>query len=345
MNILYGIQATGHGHISRAKELLPEFCKHANVDVLISGYACQLELEHDITYRKRGISLRYDSSGGVAVLETLRRFKLIRFISDIQSLSMQKYDLVISDYEPVSSWAARIAGVPSISMSHQAAFLSPQTPRPVKKSLIAEQLLQRFAPTDDVIGFHFKPYDDFIEPPLIREEIQKLKPARNAYITVYLPAYHPAKLARTFEKFPQVDWHVFSPGCSKSQQLGNVWVQPVSHQSFLQSVEGCTGVVASAGFELCSEAMFLNKKLLAIPIRNQYEQLCNAAALQKIGVKIIESLEGKENEIWQWLESDTIIGLAKIADPSRIVADIFNKKVRVFSSCSSCPSIFPWLRP
>jgi hypothetical protein len=50
MNILYGIQGTGHGHISRARELLPEFCKHAAVDVLISGYACQLELENDIAY-------------------------------------------------------------------------------------------------------------------------------------------------------------------------------------------------------------------------------------------------------------------------------------------------------
>lgn len=325
MNILYGIQGTGHGHISRARELLPELCKHAAVDVLISGYACQLELENDITYRKRGISLKYDNNGGVAILETLRQFKPIRFISDIQSIPLEKYDLVISDYEPVSSWAARIAGVPSISMSHQAAFISEQTPRPARQSIIAEQLLQRFAPTDEVIGFHFKRYDNFIEPPLIREEIQELHPVNENHITVYMPAYHPMALARILQKFPQTDWHVFSPGCCKPQQLSNVWLRPVSHKNFLESVELCSGVMTSAGFEMCSEAMFLGKKLLAVPIRNQYEQLCNAAALEQMGVLILTSLEGQEHAIWNWLKQKAIITLKEIADPARIVTDIFNK--------------------
>lgn len=325
MNILYGIQGTGHGHISRAKELLPELCKHAAVDVLISGYACQLELENDITYRKRGISLKYDSTGGVAILETLRQFNPIRFISDIQSIPLRKYDLVISDYEPVSSWAARIAGVPSVSMSHQAAFMSPKTPRPVKQSVIAEQLLQKFAPTDKLIGFHFKRYDHFIEPPLIREEIQELHPVNEAHITVYMPAYHSMALAGMLQKFSQVDWHVFSPDCRKPQQLSNVWLRPVSHQKFLESVEMCCGVMTSAGFEMCSEAMFLGKKLLAVPIRNQYEQLCNTAALEQMGVTTLESLEGKEHAIWSWLKQETIITLKEIADPARIVAGIFNK--------------------
>ncbi len=45
MNILYGIQGTGHGHISRARELLPELRKHASVDVMVSGHASQLSID------------------------------------------------------------------------------------------------------------------------------------------------------------------------------------------------------------------------------------------------------------------------------------------------------------
>ncbi len=330
MNILYGIQGTGHGHMSRAKELLPEFCKHASVDVLISGYACQLELENDIAYRKRGISLKYNSSGGVAVLETLKEFKPIRFLNDIQSMPLDRYDLVISDYEPVASWAARIAGVPGIAMSHQASFLSEKTPRPAKKSVIAEQLLRHFAPADYAVGFHFRKYDDFIEPPLIREEIQELMPVNEGHITVYLPAWHSGTLAKIFLNFSKVDWHVFSPDCPKPEQLQNVWLRPVSHGTFLDSVEACSGVMTSAGFEMCSEAMYLSKKLLAVPIRNQYEQLCNAAALQKIGVLTIDTLEGKETLISDWLENGTSISLKAIADPGRVVSQIVDRNYSKF---------------
>ena len=37
MRILYGIQGTGNGHISRALEVLPYLKKKASVDILISG--------------------------------------------------------------------------------------------------------------------------------------------------------------------------------------------------------------------------------------------------------------------------------------------------------------------
>ncbi len=325
MRLLYGIQGTGHGHISRAKELLPEWGKHADVDVLISGYACQLELDGEIAYRKRGISLKYDRNGGVAMLETLRQFKPIRFLTDIQSIPLQKYDLVVSDYEPVSSWAAQAAGVPSISLSHQAAFLSPNTPRPAQKSIIAEQLLQHFAPTDEAVGFHFKRYDSFIEPPLIREEVQELKPIQAGHITVYLPAYSSTTLARLLHKFTQFHWHVFSPDCRREQQLENVWLRPLSHGNFLKSLQACAGVMTSAGFEMCSEAMYLGKKLIAIPIRNQYEQLCNAAALQEMGITILPSLEHQEVALEQWLESDEVIKIDEIADPAQVVQDIIHR--------------------
>lgn len=324
MKILYGVQGTGHGHISRATALLPELCKHGEVDVLISGYACELELGN-VAYRKRGISLKYDRNGGVAMLETLKQFKPIRFLNDVQSIPLQKYDLVISDYEPVSSWAARIAGVGSVALSHQAAFISPKTPRPEKESIIAEQLLQRFAPTEEAVGFHFKQYDNFIEPPLIRDEIQDLNPIDEGHITVYLPAWHPAMLAKMFHKFPQVVWHIFSSDCKKAQQLQNVWLRPVSQGAFLKSVEACGGVMTSTGFEMCSEALFLNKKLIAIPIRNQYEQLCNAAALQKMGVRVLSTLEGRETAVDAWLENGVAASLNAVADPTQIISKIVGK--------------------
>ena len=54
MRILYGVQGTGHGHISRARVILPKLREFAEVDVLISGYNFHMNLEGKIKYKARG---------------------------------------------------------------------------------------------------------------------------------------------------------------------------------------------------------------------------------------------------------------------------------------------------
>ncbi|MCW9708626.1 glycosyltransferase family protein [Fodinibius salsisoli] len=328
MKILYGIQSTGHGHLSRARELLPELSKHASVDVMVSGHNSRLELDNPIKYRKRGISLTYDSNGGVSVLGTLRDLRPIRFISDVHSITISDYDLVVSDYEPVSAWSAKFDNVTSVGLSHQAAFLSPQTPRPLKRSRTAEALLQHFAPTDRAVGFHFKPYDDFIEPPIIRSEIRKLKVKRWNHVTVYLPAYHHEVLQQIFAPFTHINWHIFSPACKKTFEKGNCLIHPVSYGAFLDSFASCSGVICSAGFETCAEAMYLGKKLLVVPIRNQYEQACNAAALEEMGVLTLDSLDNCSLRLWNWLEDYRVVTIDEVADPKNIVDRILLQEIQ-----------------
>ena len=44
MKILYAIQGTGNGHVSRAYEVVPELQKYGKVDLLLSGNQCDIEL-------------------------------------------------------------------------------------------------------------------------------------------------------------------------------------------------------------------------------------------------------------------------------------------------------------
>jgi UDP:flavonoid glycosyltransferase YjiC (YdhE family) len=68
------------------------------------------------------------------------------------------------------------------------------------------------------------------------------------------------------------------------------------------------GVICGAGFETPAEALFMKKKLLVIPMKGQYEQQCNAAALQQMGVPVIKSFKpGNAGKISQWLEYDTVV--------------------------------------
>lgn len=334
MKILYGIQGTGHGHLSRARELLPELGKHASVDVMISGHNSTLELDNPVKYRKRGISLSYDSNGGVSVLGTLRDLRPIRFLTDVQSISISNYDLVISDYEPVSAWSAKFESTPSVALSHQAAFLSSSSPRPPKRSRTAEAILQHFAPADRAIGFHFKSYDDFIKPPIIRSAIRELEVSRWNHMTIYLPAYHHNVLQQIFAPFSHMNWHIFSPFCSQTFEEQNCLVHPVSYQPFLKSFASCRGVICSAGFETCAEAMYLGKKLLVVPIRHQYEQACNAAALEEMGVMTLDTLEDRSLRIWNWLENQNLVTIDEIAEPKEIVEHILLQGSEVAASVS-----------
>lgn len=322
MKILYGVQGTGHGHISRARELLPEISQYATVDVLVSGTAGKPEIGNPITYQKRGISLSYDRNGGVSMLDTLRDLRPIRFISDVQSMSVMDYDLVISDYEPITAWAAKVNGLPSFALSHQAAFLSSQTPRPERQSALAETLLQHFAPTDKAIGIHFQPYDDFVEPPIIRSSIRELSTSKQDHITVYLPAYHHEVLCDIFTPFPHLDWHIFTPSCEETHQRNNIHIHPVSNQPFLDSFASCRGVICNAGFETCAEAMYLGKKLLPIPIHRQYEQQCNIAALAPMGIMSLPSLVGETEQIWKWLDNQAAVRIRNVADPAALATKI-----------------------
>ncbi|MCG2588360.1 glycosyltransferase family protein [Rhodohalobacter sulfatireducens] len=320
MKILYGIQGTGHGHISRAREIIPILSQKADVDVLVSGYNCSMNLEDIDVIQKRGISLTYDSEGSVSYLKTALNLKPITFVRDIQALNVKEYNLIVSDFEPVTAWVSQQKNVFSIALSHQASFVSEKSPRPAKRSVIGEQILKHFAPCTTHIGFHFKMYDSFILPPIIRRDVRSLSPKKGSHVTVYLPAFNHQKLLQKFLRVPEVEWHIFSPACENSYNVMNVTVNPVGNKTFLDSMKNSFGVITGAGFETCAEAMFLGKKLLAIPISNQYEQYCNAAALKKMGVQTIRKVDESFVDILRnWVDQTPAVELSEIADTSKLV--------------------------
>ena len=59
--------------------------------------------------------------------------------------------------------------------------------------------------------------------------------------------------------------------------------RPFSNAGFVDDLRTCRGVVAAAGFSLMSEAVFLRKPMLAIPLAGQFEQIMNARYLERLG--------------------------------------------------------------
>jgi uncharacterized protein (TIGR00661 family) len=307
MKILYAVQATGNGHISRAMELLPYLKNYGDVDIFLSGNNSSLQLSFPVKYRSRGLSLYYTCKGTLSYSKTFLAFSPLRIRKEMTELPVEKYDLVLNDFECITSLACAYKKIPSVNFGHQASFVSENTPRPAEKSRIGEWILKNYAKASYYLGLHFRQYDDFILPPVIKKEISEACPSDKKHICVYLPSYCEAVLEKYFHELPDYNFQVFSGETQKEKQSRNILFLPVDKHLFNTSLITCHGIITGAGFETPAEALKLGKKLMVMPIKGQYEQACNAAALEKLGVKKIDRLDDDfMDHFSNWINKDAV---------------------------------------
>jgi uncharacterized protein (TIGR00661 family) len=293
MKILYAIQGTGNGHLTRAIELIPAFkaLPGVEVDILISGTEHDLKFPFEVKYRFKGLSFVFSQSGGIDLLKTFKSLNSRRLIKDISTLPANEYDLVINDFEPISCRAAILHNVPCIGLSNQAATLHPLAPKPELNDLTGKLILNHYAPCHAQIGFHFKRLTNEIYTPVIRQVVRNHPVSDNGHFTVYLPAYSDQKIFRALEMLPEYQFQIFSKHSKSPYRHRHMEVFPLNSETFLKSMASSSGVICNAGFGTTSEALFLGKKLLVIPMKNQIEQHCNAAMLKSMGVDVLKSLK------------------------------------------------------
>jgi uncharacterized protein (TIGR00661 family) len=324
MKILYAIQGTGNGHITRAIEIIPYLQKKGDLDILVSGIQSDIELPFKVKYKLNGLSFIFGKQGGVDIWKTYWKMNSNKLRKEIKALDVTKYDLIINDFEPVSAWAAIRDKKPCIGLSNQVATLHPLAPKPKKNDLIGKLVLQKYAPTSFNYGFHFKSLDNNIYTPIIRKEVRELTPTNEGHYTVYLPSYDDERILKHLKKINTVDWEVFSKHCKKRQKIKNIKIMPINQNQFLKSLASCEGVLCNAGFATTSEALFLKKKLLVIPMKKQYEQHCNTEMLKSMGVKTIKKLNFDNlYNIHDWIKSKKIVNVDYPDITEKIIDTIF----------------------
>ena len=326
MKILYAIQGTGNGHVARAREIVPILQKHHDVDVLLSGIQAEVELPFEVKFRYNGLSFIFGKNGGIDLFETYKRSHVRKLFNEINQLPIQDYDLVLNDFEPVSAWACYQKYKACIGLSHQAAVLNKKAPLPLKNDLLGRAILKNYAPVKIKYGFHFKSYDDNIFTPVIRKQVRELPNTNNGHFTVYLPAYSDEKIIKVLKECKNVKWQVFSKHNKIKISSKNIEISPINNDDFLASMASSAGVLCGAGFETPAETLFLQKKLLVVPMKGQYEQQCNAAALMEMGVPVIKSLKKKHvGTINEWIESDARVEVDYPDETEAILLTILDK--------------------
>lgn len=284
MKILFGVQATGNGHITRARAMAPAL-RDLGIEVqyLFSGRNPKELFDMDVFgdyISKEGLTF-HSRKGRVQLGDTLLRnnmFKLTQHVKEL-NVKIEDYDLVVTDFEPITAWAGKLAYKKVVGLGHQYAF-NYKIPQ-VQGTIVDQFILQNFAPADVSAGLHWHHFGCPILPPIAPVEAEKYSPV-SGRILVYLPFESRADITKLLRRFTNFDFLLYHPKSDDYSKKNLHWRKP-SRKKFQEDLLSCEGVICNAGFELASEALQLGIKLLVKPMDGQPEQQSNALALSQLG--------------------------------------------------------------
>jgi uncharacterized protein (TIGR00661 family) len=121
-------------------------------------------------------------------------------------------------------------------------------------------------------------------PSILRPEIVSAKPAPGEHLLVYQTAEGNDSLTSALAA-SGLECRIYGMrrGITEEQVEGNLRYRPFSEGGFIDDLRTCRAVVAGGGFTLMSEAVYLHKPMLSMPIAHQFEQTLNSVYLERSG--------------------------------------------------------------
>jgi len=293
-NILYGVNGEGSGHSTRSREVISHLQQNGHIVHVVSFDRGLSNLKDSFEVSEIfGLRLAYVNNQ-VRYRRTLARNlftapKAARSIHRLMRLAEEwKIDLVITDFEPLSCRVGHRKRLPVISIDNQHCLtnVSITYPRRYRREAAATKLVTRLmTPRADaylVTSFFTAPVRrprTFLMPPILREEVLRTRASEGEDVLVYVTSPAP-ELARIFAG---VRCRFVAYGFGREGRDGNILFKKPSLDGFLKDLANCKAVIGNSGFSLLSEAFYLAKPYLAVPVHHQFEQLFNAYYVDKAG--------------------------------------------------------------
>ncbi len=300
MNILYGIAATGNGHISRSRIIVDALRKRGHsIDVILSGRDKKdlFDIDDLKPFQvKKGFTY-VTNNGKIDYLKTILKSSPIQFLKDIKSID-NNYDLVITDFDPISAYAAKKYKIPCIGIGHQYSFYK-NIPMTKKMKFISIFFPRIYAPANFPIPSHFYHFNQSILPPFIDPKLYEVDSTyqKKSNTLVYLPWENLKNMISIFGKIEGK--FILYTNIESIEKHGNITLKPFSNITFKEDLIQCSGLITNAGFQLPSEALFLGKPILCKPLNGQPEQEHNVKILKELGyATICDKIDVNNIENW-----------------------------------------------
>jgi len=301
--IIYAVAGEGFGHASRAHFVGQRFLEAGHDVIFAASLRALLYLRPYYGERVKEIfGLSYDySKGYVDPMATLwknlshfpRGHRLNRELFE-QVYQPFEPDLVITDFEPFSAWWAWRHRVPFISIDNEHLLTLCELDHEFRDLFghLNAKVVVRFhylgAKAYVITNFFQAPLKSkaaVLAPPIVRPAIARLQPSEAGHIVVYATTGTDEQRWRdVLGRFAAQEFHVY--GFNKDAQWQNCVFKAASTEGFATDLAAARGVIASAGYSLLSECLYLRKKMLLLPLAGQYEQLLNARYVEKLGLGV-----------------------------------------------------------
>ncbi len=297
MRIVYGVQSTGKGHLSRLLGLLPLFRRDGHeLFILVTGRwdppQYFLDAISGVPYRRfQGLPMVADGTGGISKRGTMKAFAtrwpglFNSFGKAHRLISAFDPDLIVSDFDPLTGSPFVAPGVFKVGIGNYFTPARADVDHPtglwrdrfnvrVVDKLVTSGLDVRF-------GCHFYPLDDACLPPILRPETLAIVPEDRGHLLVYhaFPGLLGPVVAYA-ERHPSTPVIVYGHRARARGLPNNVRFE-LDPNRFLGDLAGCGAFVGTAGFQSIVEAFYFGKKLVVQPIEGHYEQKWNAIEVEK----------------------------------------------------------------
>jgi uncharacterized protein (TIGR00661 family) len=300
MRILYGVNGEGMGHATRSEVVIGSLLGSHDVRVMASGAAYRHL--HDRLPRVDeifGPSFAMDQ-GEIQRWATVRQNvqqaahelpdTVKRWVAEVDDW---KPEVVITDFEPLAGVYARHTRTPLIAVDninmvdrchHDAEIIGAQR----EDYMIARAVVRSMVPgaVEYIVTTFFEPPvrrgGTKLVPPIIRPEIVAAETEDGDHLVVYSSGDpHLLEALRAIDVPARV--YGMRGGPDKIEVEGKIEFRPRSSEDFVESLRTSRGVIAGGGFSLLSEAVYLGKPILALPLRGQFEQTMNARYVKRLG--------------------------------------------------------------
>jgi uncharacterized protein (TIGR00661 family) len=305
MRILYGVVGEGMGHAMRSRVILDELVKEHQVQVVVSGRAydyLQKRASENLAVRKIwGYTLVYEDNEVDAFKTAARNLKgaITGWPENIKAYveitERFEPEVVISDFESWSYLFAQRHGLPLISVDNMQIINRCELPEEITAGATADFELTKAIVKAKVAGadhyhittFFYPPVRKertTLHPPILRPEILAAKPAPGEHLLVYQTSTSNTALPEILRRTGR-ECRIYGLRRDLKEELvdGNLRYRPFSEARFVDDLRTARGVIASAGFTLMGEAVYLHRPMLAVPVAGQFEQVLNARYLEREG--------------------------------------------------------------
>jgi uncharacterized protein (TIGR00661 family) len=345
VKILYGVVGEGMGHATRSRVILNHLVKENEVEIVVSGRAHEYLSRYFFNVREiKGLRMYYEDN------EVDRSKTFWEFITTLPSMITKNFDefirlgerfspdVVISDFESFAYTFAKHHDIPVISIDNMQIInrceLDVEIPDEYYDDyLIAKGIVKGKLPDCShymITTFFFpaiRKERTSLYPPILRNRILEAETKQEEHIVVY-------QTTTTNDRLLQILKEVNTPfrvyGMGRDERIGNVWLRGFSEEEFIQDLATCRGVLATGGFSLMGEAIYLGKPLLAVPLRKQFEQLLNSLYLEKLGYgeyhdeltpEVVRAFSGRADGYTENLKNHQQEGNTRILDSlDRLIA-------------------------